>query len=155
MQLIFTKGSGKHDTMDVIRDGAVVESIACPKQGIIPHDMVHYAVEHTLHKRGFVGRVLDGEAASFQMQADAESDGVERLVEVFQADGWSGWESAPADMLDLYQVTCRARRCAPLALEVDDINAVRQRILELTEQWQTLPVGESLVLALQHSQQAP
>jgi hypothetical protein len=108
-----------------------------------------------LHKRGFVGRILDGEAASFQMQADAESDGVERLVEVFQADGWSGWESAPADMLDLYQVTCRARRCAPLALEVDDINAVRQRILELTEQWQTLPAGESLVLAFQHSQQAP
>ncbi len=154
MQLIFTKGSGKHDTMDVIRDGAVVESMACPKQGIIPHDMVHYAVEHTLHKRGFVGRVLDGEAASFQMQADAESDGVERLVEVFQADGWSGWSSSPTDMLDLYRVTCRARQCAPLALDADDVDAVRQRILALTEQWQSLAVGQSLALAVEHSQPA-
>ena len=114
--------------------------------------MAHYAVEHTLHKRGFVGRFLDGEAASFQMQGDAESDGVERLVEVFQADGWSGWRSAPTDMLDLYRVTRRARQCAPLALGADDVDAVRQRILALTEQWQSLAVGKSLALAFEPSQ---
>ncbi len=95
MQLIFTKGSGKHDMMDVILNGVLAESIACPKQGIIPHDMVHYAVESTLHKRGFIGRILDGEATSFRMATESESDGVERLVEVFQADGWSGWSTLP------------------------------------------------------------
>ena len=146
MQLVFTKGSGKHDRMDVMRDGVVAESVECPKQGIIPHDMVHYAVESTLQKRGFVGRVLAGEAAVFQMEAEPESDGVERLVEVFQADGWSGWNSAPADMLDLYQVTCKARACEPLDVAADDIEAVRQRILELTAQWQALPVGKSLAV---------
>jgi hypothetical protein len=158
MQLIFTKGSGKHDKMEVIRDDSLTdlaESIECPKQGIIPHDMVHYAVEHTLHKRGFIGRILDGEAASFHMEAESESDGVERLVEVFQADGWSGWSSSPTDMLDLYQVTCRARQCEPLALQADDIDAVRKRILELTEQWQSTPVGKSLALQFEHSQHAP
>ena len=144
--LIFTKGSGKHDRMDVMRDDGVSESIECPKQGIIPHDMVHFAVESTLHKRGFVGRVLDGEAATFQMQAEAESDGVERLVEVFQADGWSGWNTAPADMLDLYQVTCKARECEPLDVGPDDIAAVRKRILELTQQWQAVAVGASLAV---------
>jgi len=148
MQLVFTKGSGKHDRMDVVRDGVVSESIECPKQGIIPHDMVHYAVESTLHKRGFVGRVLDGEAATFQMQAEAESDGVERLVEVFQADGWSGWNTAPADMLDLYQVTCKARACEPLEVGEGDIGAVRRRILELTAQWQAVPVGKSLAVGM-------
>lgn len=66
MQLIFTKGFGKHDRMQLIRGGAVEESIECPKQGIIPHDMVHYAVEHTLQKRGFIGRVFGGETASFE-----------------------------------------------------------------------------------------
>ena len=146
MQLIFTKGSGKYDQMEVVRDGVAVESIACPKQGIIPHDMVHYGVESTLHKRGFVNRILHGEAASFQMEADAESDGVERLVEVFQADGWSGWTSASTDMLDLYQVTCDARQCAPLALHTDDIEAVRNKLLELSAQWQAVSVGGSLVL---------
>ena len=146
MHLVFTKGSGKHDRMDVMRGDVVSESIECPKQGIIPHDMVHYAVESTLHKRGFVGRVLEGEAATFQMQAEAESDGVERLVEVFQADGWSGWNTAPADMLDLYQVTCNARECEPLDVGPDDIAAVRQKILELTAQWQAVAVGGSLAV---------
>lgn len=148
MQLVFTKGTGKHDRMDVMRDGVVSESIECPKQGIIPHDMVHYAVESVLQKRGFVGRVLDGEAASFRMQAEAESDGVERLVEVFQADGWSGWNTAPDDLLDLYQVTCTARECKPLDVGPDDIGAVRQRILELTAQWQAVAVGASLAVQI-------
>lgn len=146
MQLIFTKGSGKHDKMEVGRAGSLVESIDCPKQGIIPHDMVHYAVESTLRKRGFLGRLLDGEAASFQMEAESESDGVERLVEVFQADGWSGWNSSLEDMLDLYKVTCKARHCAPLTINADDIEAVRKRILELTTKWQSTPVGKSLAL---------
>ena len=155
MQLIFTKGPGKHDTLEVIRNGMLVERIACPKQGIIPHDMVHCAVENTLHKRGFIRRVLDGEAASFGMEAESESDGVERLVEVFQADGWSGWSSASTDMLDLYQVTCRARQCEPLALQADDIEAVRGEILLLSARWRLVAVGKSLVLQFGHGSHAP
>jgi hypothetical protein len=150
MHLIFTKGSGKHDKMEVIRNGALADTIECPKQGIIPHDMVHFAVESTLEKQGFIGRVLGGEAATFQMVAESESDGVERLVEVFQADGWSGWSSAPEDMLGLYQVTCNARHCEPLAIQAHDIEAVRKRILELTAQWQSVSSGKSLVLQFEH-----
>ncbi len=146
MKLVFTKGSGKYDRMDVIREGSPVESIDCPKQGIIPHDMVHYAVEITLEKRGFIGRVLDGEPATFRMQPNAESDAVERLVEVFQADGWSGWTSSPQDMLDLYGVTCKARECTPLAIDASDVEVVRGKLLELSARWQSLAVGESLQL---------
>ena len=146
MQLIFIKGAGKTDQLEVRRDGVVTERIDCPKQGIVPHDMVHYAVENVLHRRGFIGRVLEGEAASFQMAADSESDGVERLVEVFQADGWAGWNTPPQDLLDLYQVTCQARQCAPLTVGLDDLEMVRQKLLQLTQQWQAIAVGEALVL---------
>jgi hypothetical protein len=154
MQLVFTKGFGKHDKMEVFQNGAISQSIECPKQGIIPHDMVHYAVESTLDKRGFIKRALEGEIASFQMDSESESDGVERLVEIFQADGWSGWSSKPADMLDLYQVTCSARQCLPLNVEAGDIEAVRERILELTAQWQSVPVGKSLALQFGRSQRS-
>ncbi|MEO7149930.1 MAG: hypothetical protein ABIY40_08380 [Rhodanobacteraceae bacterium] len=41
--------------------------MSCPKQRIIPHDMVHYAVETTLAKRGFLQRVRDGERANLRM----------------------------------------------------------------------------------------
>ena len=146
VQLIFTKGAGKHDQLDVCREGLQTERIDCPKQGIIPHDMVHYAVESVLHKRGFVGRLLDGEAASFRMVADSESDAVERLVEVFQADGWAGWNTPPDDLLDMYRVTCHARQCPPLAVDPEDIELVRQKLLQLTQQWQAIAVGEALTL---------
>jgi len=147
MRLSFTKGSGKFDQMLVHR-GDGTEVVDCPKQRIIPHDMVHYAVESTLEKRGFLSRIRDGEAANFQMRSEAESDGVERLVEVFQGDAWSGGTSSPADMLELYQVTCRARQCPPLAVKVEDILAVRDLICELDRQWQALPVGQTVDLEI-------
>jgi hypothetical protein len=80
MELAFTKGSQKHDQLLIRRRGQADERIECPKQRIIPHDMVHYAVEITLRRRGFLARVRDGEQASFRMQSEAESDGVERLA---------------------------------------------------------------------------
>jgi hypothetical protein len=146
MQLIFTKGNDKYDRMDIVRPGRDIESIPCPKQRIIPHDMVHYAVESTLQKRGFLGRVRDGEAANFQMQADTESDSVERLVEVIQGDAWSGGNSNPKDMLDLYHVTCSARKCPCLPITEADIESIRESVADLTNQWDTVSVGAALVI---------
>ena len=147
VKITFIKGSGKVDRM-VIDRGDATESIDCPKQRIIPHDMVHYAVESILHKRGFLGRVRDGEAADFRMAAESESDGVERLVEVFQGDAWSGGTSPAVDMIELYQVTCRARECAPIPVLPDDILAVRSRIAELDAVWQALSAGQAVTLEL-------
>lgn len=148
MNLTFTKLNGKYDRLDIVRGDAPPMKIDCPKQRIIPHDMVHYAVESTLAARGFLGRVRDGEAADFTMQPETESDGVERLVEVFQGDAWSGGSSSPADMLDLYRVTCTERACPMLPVDAADIEAIRARINALDAQWQALPVGHSLQLSL-------
>lgn len=148
MQLIFTKGSGKYDRLEVKRGDGAVEHIDCPRQRIIPHDMVHYVVESTLAKRGFLARVRDGARAGFRMPPEAESDGVERLVEVIQGDAWSGGASAAADMLDLYRVTCEARECPMLDVSVDDIDAIRTQMAELTVQWEALPIGQSLNLSM-------
>ncbi len=148
MELVFVKGAGKFDRMDVIRSDGQIESIDCPEQRIIPHDMVHYAVESTLDKRGFVRRVSEGERATFQMVPESESDSVERLVEVFQGDGWSGSGSSAADMIDMYRVTCMARDCPMLLIQANDVEAVRDRIAELTMQWGNIAVGESMRLVL-------
>jgi hypothetical protein len=148
MQLVFTKGAGKYDRMEIARGDGTIERIDCPKQGIIPHDMVHYAVESTLAKRGFLTRVHEGERADMRMRGEAESDGVERLVEVVQGDAWSGGASDVAAMLDLYRVTCDARACPMLDVEPSDIEAIRARMVELTTQWNALAVGQSLSLRL-------
>jgi hypothetical protein len=146
MKLVFTKGAGKFDRMEVVRAGQPSEVIACPKQGIIPHDMAHYAVEHTLDARGFLTRVTDGEAAAFRMQADAQSDAVERLVEVFQGDAWSGGNSSASDLIEMYRVTCDARSCPMLSVDEAAISAVRAVIADLTARWAAVPVGGLLEL---------
>ncbi|MGH8234259.1 MAG: hypothetical protein ACREPU_08700 [Rhodanobacteraceae bacterium] len=148
MKLVFTKGSGKYDRMDVVRGDSASEQVDCPKQRIIPHDMVHYAVETTLAKRGFLSRVRDGEDAGLRMLPEAESDGVERLVEVIQGDAWSGGTSSAAEILDLYRVTCSARTCPMLDISEADIDAIRAQFAELTAQWDALPVGQSLTLPM-------
>lgn len=148
MKSIFTKGKGKHDTMEVRRTDGSSELIQCPKQGIIPHEMVHYAVEHTLKARGFLRRFGDGESASFRMTPEVESDSVERIVEALQGDAWSGGKSSESDILDMYQVTCSARECPALPLNEQDIVAVREAIASLTRQWQVVPLHGALELQL-------
>ncbi|MFD1787641.1 hypothetical protein ACFSC3_08660 [Sphingomonas floccifaciens] len=146
MRLVFAKGAGKTDTLTIVRDGRPDEAIDCPKQRIIPHDMVHYAVESVLDARGFLGRVAAGEAADFTMGAEAVSDGVERLVEVIQGDGWSGGVTPAGEMIALYAVTCDARGCPALAVEAATIDAIRVRMAELTLAWDAVPVGGRLEL---------
>jgi hypothetical protein len=148
VEFVFTKGTGKHDRLEVVREDGRRETIACPKQGIIPHDMVHYAVESVLDRRGFLRRVHEGEDAAFRMAVDADSDAVERLVEVIQGDAWSGGDATPADMIDLYRVTCEARACPMLPVAAADIEAVRTRIAELSAQWSATASGQSLRLTL-------
>lgn len=63
--------------MDVLRPDGTLERLQCPKQGIIPHDKLHYAVEHTVNARGFLRRVRDGESAGFRMAPDSGSDDVQ------------------------------------------------------------------------------
>jgi hypothetical protein len=148
MNIVFTKGAAKYDLMEVFRDGSASERVECPKQGIIPHDMVHYAVEHTLKTRGFLARIKDGEEAGFQMKPDAVSESVERLVEVFQGDEWSGGTTSAEDMIDMYRVTCQARDCRALPLDEAAVHAVRTAIAELTSSWKAVQVGGTLQLEL-------
>jgi hypothetical protein len=148
MKIAFTKGSGKYDLMEILRPGKPPERVNCPKQRIIPHDMVHYAIEHTLKARGFLGRVKDGEASSFQMAPELESDSVERLVEVFQGDEWSGGNSSASEIIEIYQLTCTARQCPPLPIDDSAVQAVKATIADLTHRWQIVAIGESLHLEL-------
>jgi len=147
MQLIFTKGSGKYDRMDVVRDDVVAGTIQCPKQGIIPHDMVHYAVESVLAHRGFLGLVADGEAADFRTAGGDPEESVERLVECFQAEMWG--ERVPAEeLLETYAVAGEARGHALAPVSTDDVVTIRARLDELSKQWAAVPVNGSLTLEL-------
>jgi hypothetical protein len=51
-------------------------------------------------------------------------------------------------MLELYRVTCEARKCPTLPVRAEDVVLVRDKIRELDSQWQALAVGESMSLQL-------
>ena len=143
--MVFEKlKSGKYDRLRVIRDGKV-EVVPCPKIGGIPHDMVHFAVEKVMAQRGFLRRVAAGEPLRLRMAGDIASDQMERLVEVMQADKLSG-RPAAADMIEMYRVTCEARRVAPYPLSENDIALLRSEMTRLDELWARTEPGKSLTL---------
>ncbi len=151
MRLTFTKGSGKFDRLDIVTDAGPQPPIQCPKQGIIPHDMVHFAVESQVTTLGFLGGIAAGGGTGFTAGAGADDPhhrAVERLVETVQAEAWSGGPVADDEFVALYHVTCEARGDAPLALDNPTIAAIRGRIADLTARWAAVPVGGTLELSL-------
>lgn len=140
--LIFEKRAGKSSRLIRERNG-VVEKLDAPSQAPILHDMFHAAVEGVLARRGFAHRYADGEGVGYRMDALAGSESVERLVEVMQADSWSG-RPDPEEVIDLFKVTCAARGDASFDITRDEIIAIRARIDQLTAQWADTPVGGTL-----------
>jgi hypothetical protein len=145
MHLTFTKRAGKHDDLLIERDGRTPQSIQCPKQGIIPHDMVHYAVESTLAHRGFLSHVAEGGAAGFEASGGEIEEAVERLVETFQAELWGG-RVDPVELIATYEHACGARGHAVAPITPDDVEAIRTRLDSLGSEWAQVPVGGALAL---------
>ncbi|RZL28424.1 MAG: hypothetical protein EOP64_04565 [Sphingomonas sp.] len=138
MRLTFTKGTGKYDHLHIERGGLPLEMIQCPKQGIIPHDMVHYAVESVVQHRGFLSLLREGMLASFSTQGDEVADAIERLVETFQAEMWSG-QATTADAIAMYEHGCAASGHAVAPVSQQEIEAIRVRIDELSAAWSDVP----------------
>jgi hypothetical protein len=146
MNFVFEKlATGKYDRLRVMR-GGTKEVVSCPKIGGIPHDMVHFAVEKAMRASGYMRRVAAGEALSFRMRPDVESDRIERLVEVMQADANGGYPPA-ADLIEMYRVTCDARGVEPYEVSAEDIARIRAEMRRLEELWTDTPAGGTLVLA--------
>lgn len=143
MRLVFTKRAGKMDELVAIRpDGSQVR-IDCPKQGTIPHDMVHYAVESVLAERGFLSKLeAEGPRA---MSREAAAEAVERLVETLQAEVWSG-RVADEELLGLYALACETRGHAAAPVSREALAAIRQAMDRLAARWDAVAVGESLTL---------
>jgi hypothetical protein len=149
MKLTFTRGSGKFDRLDIVAADGPCAPIDCPKQGIIPHDMVHFAVEAEVTSIGFLGLIAAGGDGGYRLGLeDRIAQSVERLVEMFQGEGWSGTAMPDDEFIALYRVTCEERGDTPLPISGATIASIRARIADLTARWATVPVAGQLVLEL-------
>lgn len=155
MQIRFTKQSDKYDRMECIRTNGTTTSCPMPKQGILPHDFVHYVVEETLDLRqGFWGILAIGvgfpnseppwDAADFNLPNLTQALQAESLVECFQAEMWNGFQMSE-NFAEILQVTCQSRNVpAPDKISLEQLEQVRLRLQGFFKQWQKLAVGETL-----------
>lgn len=146
MKMIFTRLDGKYDRLDLVRADGSAERIDCPKQGIVPHDMVHYAVESILGIRGFMRAAIAGEATGYAPMTETEAEAVERLVETMQADAWGAPGSA-VDLIGLYRLTCEARGHDAIPVAPADIDAIRDEMTRLQLLWDEVPTGGTMELS--------
>lgn len=123
-------------------------AIDCPKQRIIPHDMVHYAVERVLGLRGFVRLAAAGKPEAELRNADYDAHLGESLVETMQAELWDGQETGEADFVELLRVTMETRGRTLTPLPGGFLGRLRSEITDLTARWDKVPVNGSITLEL-------
>jgi hypothetical protein len=151
---------GRTDKLDrlrcIRRDGSET-STSMPRQGILPHDLLHYVVELALGWRhGFLGMIAAGADIGWTMQQThdpANSDiadqaiHAEAVVESLQAQLWSGVFDGGL-FLEGVRSACEARgRSVPLLAE-DAGAALFEQALALNLRWQQLPFHGTLALAM-------
>lgn len=160
MKLIATKQSrhDKHDLLRCVRQDGSSASCSMPRQGILPHDLIHYVVETALrYRHGFLGQVAAGADIGYAMaQNHAPRDSglanqathTEAMVESLQAQLWSGAFDAGQFSVGLASA-CAMRGCAPPDLDAVDIRAaLYERALELGRLWARVPYFGTLELEM-------
>jgi hypothetical protein len=157
MKLIAEK-SGKSDKLDRLRfirqDGSET-SCPMPRQGTLPHDLIHYVVESALPLRhGFLSQVAAGSDAGFVMQAvhdpasatvETEAVQTEAIVEALQTQLWSGAFDTDA-FLEATRLAAAAR--GRMAFEFGQVEpkALYDQATGLLHRWAQVPFHQSLEL---------
>ena len=102
MKLVAHKrpASEKLDRLEYVRDDGTRSAIDMPRQGILPHDLIHYVVEQGFALRdGFLSLVAAGGDARYVMEMAHDAGNRDRaaravqaeaLVEALQTQLWAG-----------------------------------------------------------------
>lgn len=166
MKLIAEKRSPRerHDQLRFVRADGSGAACMMPRQGILPHDLLHYVVESALGCRhGFLGLVAAGAQPAFAMDVGADDDSakpgepdairseaarVEALVEAMQAQLWAGVTDDMVAFRLGVEGACASRGCAPPALDDAVITGLFEAAAALAERWNAVPPHGVLELEL-------
>lgn len=164
MHIRIRRGAGA-DSLEALRlDGAPVR-FETPHKGPVPHDAVHFFVERAFGlERGFWGLVATGLSPD-GLQALAAAGGhpsaarasvpdagivqllqSERLVEVFEADLWSGGQGEADDLLALAEVACASSGVDLPPAPAGAVAAVQAELQAFARAWAGVPRGGEAAL---------
>ena len=150
---------GKSDRNDLLictRDDGTTTQVAMPRQGVLPHDLLHYVVETALpFRHGFLSQVADGASIAFDAGMSCvdgparhvlESGQVESLVEALQTQLWAG-AFDEASFLEGARLACASRDLPAPALSGLDLQALLfDRARQLGNDWMQLPPQHAMTL---------
>jgi hypothetical protein len=159
MKLIAEKlgKSEKCDRLRFVRSDGSETQISMPRQGTLPHDLVHYVVESCLpFKHGFLSLVAAGSDAGFVIQAihdpgnpsvETEAVQAEAVVEALQTQLWAGRFDLDA-FLEGAQSASAARGKPVFDFSGCDPKAsLYDYALNLEERWKLVPYYQSMCLS--------
>lgn len=158
MKLIAEKRSrtDQYDVLRFVRNNGSCTDTLMPRQGILPHDLVHYVVESALPlKHGFLSLLARGAEAELVMLAvhdpanhavEQEAVQTEAIVEGLQAQLWTGRFDLEG-FLSGAALACAARDKAPFDFgRLDVEHCLYERALALHRQWSAAPYFSTLAL---------
>ncbi|GAB2502484.1 hypothetical protein [Lysobacter humi (ex Lee et al. 2017)] len=142
--------NARSDALDVHREDGSVASIPLPRQGILPHDLVHAVVESMLPLRGYLGAIDAGAELAFTMQAPSPEHAaslarVEAVVEALQSQLWAGALDAAAFDAGL-RGACAQRAVDPPQLDAAMLARLYDAAQALDARWQAVPPYGALEL---------
>jgi hypothetical protein len=162
MKIVAVK-QAKNEKFDLLccvrRDGSETRT-TMPRQGILPHDLIHYVVESALlYEFGFLGLIARGADFSYAME-QAHDPGnrdlgkqavyAEAIVESLQAQLWAGSFDAQ-QFLEGLRAACAARgHGVPDPAASAFAEDLYWRAIALEGQWQSVPWFGTLELDMQH-----
>jgi hypothetical protein len=160
MMKLIAQRQGRKDKLDLLRcirrDGSET-STAMPRQGILPHDLVHYVVESGLGWcHGFLGMIAAGADIGWTMEqthdpanraVDDQAIHAEAVVESLQAQLWSG-AFDDALFLDGVRSACEARGRSVPKLPAGVGQVLFEQALALHARWQQVPFHGTLELEM-------
>ena len=145
----------KADKLSFVRSNGTESICSMPRQGTLPHDLIHYVIESALPlQHGFLSQVAAGADALFVMemthdktnsQLETEAVQAEAIVEALQTQLWAGYFDE-ASFLEAARLASEARG-KPV---FDFSNVVSEQLYlsaqELLATWNALPIHQELTL---------
>lgn len=158
MKLIAEKlgKTDKYDRLRFVRADASETQTAMPRQGTLPHDLVHYIVESALPlPHGFLGLVAAGSDAGFVMQTvhdtanpniATEAVQAEAIVEALQTQLWGGSFDLEAFLEGVRSANAARGKPAFNFTGLDAQTHLYDAALALLERWIQVPHHQSMEL---------
>jgi hypothetical protein len=142
------------DALTCVRPDGSATTASLRRQGILPHEAIHFVVEDTLGWHdAFFGHIARGESLekvaarlhgrSAQWSKMTQALQSEALVECLEADQWGG-ASDPAAFAEKLVNACRRRGIPPPDITAEELDRVRVALREFGAAWRPLAPGASL-----------